>query len=63
MSVEVNMELFERAADMIDYWSGTIIAACIENDLAENDLDGLYAHVCEAEGMASQEEFEYADIA
>lgn len=63
MSLEVNTQLFERAAECIDYWEGKIIAELIEADLDRNDLKALAYHVTSAEAMAAQEEFEAADVA
>jgi hypothetical protein len=62
MSNEINEQLMERAASMIDYYEGKLPAQMIELDLERNDLDALYDHVCAAEAMLAQEEFENADI-
>lgn len=61
MSNQVNTELLERAAAMCDYFENKQPAFIIERDLAREDLDALYKHVCEAEALASQEEFESND--
>lgn len=63
MSNVSNELLHERAWEMISYWEGTIIARAIEEDINRSDLEALRAHTVEAEAMASQEEFENADIA
>lgn len=62
MSTDINGQLFERAADMIDYFEGKLPAQVIEQDLANNDLEELALHVAEAESIVSQEEFEQSDI-
>jgi hypothetical protein len=62
MSDKVNSELFDRAAEMYEYWVGTPIARVIEADMARNDLEGLRQHVLSAEAIASQDEFEAADM-
>lgn len=49
MSNEVNTKLFERASEMIDYWSGTLHAKLIEGALDSNDLEALRGHVNKAE--------------
>lgn len=48
MSVHENTLLLEEAADLIDYWSGTLHAQLMEEDLKHNDLDLLRKHVREA---------------
>lgn len=62
MSNLINTKLFERAAEMVDYWQGTIIARTLEEDLRQNDLRVLESHVSEAEATASQQEFETRDV-
>ncbi len=54
MSTDINEQLFERAADMIDYFEGKLPAQVIEQDLANNDLEELALHVAEAESIVSQ---------
>lgn len=61
MSNSANTELLERAAGMIDFWEGTIIAEVIESDVANNDLEGLMAHVNDAEAQAAEEELHSND--
>lgn len=56
MSVDTNTELLERAAEMIDYWEGTLHARLIEADIDSGDLESLRYHVTVAEGQASQQE-------
>lgn len=62
MSSSVNTLLFERAAEMIDYWPGTLHADLIEQDLTMNDLSSLEYHVSNAEAEASRQEFSNANI-
>ena len=61
MSTEVNTQLMERAASMIDYFEGKLPAELIEKDLELNDLDSLYKHVHEAESLASKENYYDSD--
>lgn len=63
MSEQSNVELLERAAEMIDYFEGTVVAKVIEKNMEDNDLDALAANVNKAEAEASQEEFEASDVA
>lgn len=58
MSHSSNTNLMERAADMVDFWQGTVIAKTIERDLDVQDFDALLLHITLAEGQASQEEIE-----
>lgn len=62
MSTEVNTLLFERAAEQIDRWEGTIMAKMIEYDLETEDLDQLSVHVSEAEALEAQEGVHAYDI-
>lgn len=62
MSNDTNLNLYERAAEMIDCWPGTVIAEVIEADIERGDLEALYEHVCQAEAQAAQEEFADNDI-
>lgn len=62
MSNSVNTSLLERASDMITYFEGKQPALVLERDLSREDLDALYQHVCEAEAIASQQEFEAIDV-
>lgn len=62
MSHDINIALFERAAEMVTLFEGTLPAQVIELDIERGDLDALYQHVCYAESMAAQEEFEAHDI-
>lgn len=57
MSNLVNDELFNRAAEMIDYFEGKLPAQLIEQALGSNDLDSLRKYVLEAEAEASRQEF------
>jgi hypothetical protein len=49
MSNLVNDRLLERASEAVDYWTGTMWARLIEQDLKNNDLEALAYHVREAE--------------
>lgn len=48
MSHQVNTDLYEIAADHIDYWAGEGIGAVIEADVNRDDLDSLYNHIQES---------------
>ena len=56
MSNQTNDILFERAAEMIDYFQGKLPARLIEQDLEHDDLEALAEHVNQAEGLAAQQE-------
>lgn len=57
MSNQVNVELLERASEMIDYWVGTQYAEQIEMLLGMNDLEQLQVVVNEAYQAMFQEEY------
>lgn len=57
MSTQVNTELYERAAEMIDYFQDKLPAQLIEKALKNNDLDALRLHVAQAEAEVSRQEF------
>ncbi len=56
MSNNVNEQLLERAAEMVEYWEGTLHAELIRYALDSNDLDLVRQHVVEAEGEAARQE-------
>lgn len=58
MSNNVNVELYERASRMIDYWEGTLHAKLIEHALGLEDLDQLNEAVSQAEATAGLKEVE-----
>jgi hypothetical protein len=64
MSNKVNDALLEKAADLMEYWSGTMHDRIIARDLASSDLEALKYHVDLAwkEMQLQEEEFEYADV-
>lgn len=57
MSDEVNVRLFERAAEQIDYWENTLHSRLIQQALDANDLDELRRYVKEAEDAMFQNEY------
>lgn len=57
MSHQVNSELFERAAEMVDYWEGTLHAEYIKRDLEANDLNQLMIDVTMAERACFEAEY------
>lgn len=63
MSNDINADLLERAADMIDVWDGTIMAKLIEYDIERGDMEELHQHVCEAEALLRKQEAEATDVA
>ncbi len=62
MSTQVNTNLFERAALMVDYFQDKLPAQLIEADLERNDLQALDYHVTAAEAIASQEDLRAYDV-
>lgn len=62
MSNNVNTELLDRAAEMVDYFEGKLPATLIRNALDENDLDLVRRYVVEAEAMAAQTEMYGYDV-
>lgn len=57
MSQETNIQLLERASEVITYFEGKQPAFVIERDLAREDLESLHVHVMEGEAIMAQEEF------
>lgn len=63
MSNNTNSELLDRAAEMVDYWEGTLHAELIRKALDENDLEQVLKATANAEAEASmQETFGTGDI-
>jgi hypothetical protein len=62
MSNTTNDLLFERAAEMVDYWEGTLHAKVIHLAMETGDLDLLRQHVVEAEAEASRQEMYGGDV-
>lgn len=59
MSHDINTQLFERAQEMLEYWTGTMWERMIQRDIEESDFETLRYHVVEAEKeMAIQEDEE-----
>ena len=56
MSNQVNTELLERAADMVEYFESKLPATLIQQALDSGDLDMVRKYVAEAEAMAAQTE-------
>jgi hypothetical protein len=54
MSNQTNTQLYERASDMMDQWTGTQRAERIEFIMGLNDLDELEKAVREAESASYQ---------
>ena len=59
-----NTELLERAAEALEYWTGTMHGRIIERDLKSNDLEALSYHLrqAEAEMQIQEDEFEATDV-
>lgn len=62
MSNNVNTELLDRAADMVEYFESKLPAQLILKALDENDLDLVRRYVVEAEAMAAQTEMYGYDV-
>lgn len=62
MSNTTNELLLERAAEMVDYWEGTLHARIILQALDTGDLDLVRQHVVEAEAEASRQEMYGGDV-
>lgn len=64
MSNASNESLMEHAADMLDYWSGTMHARIIQRDIDANDLEALAYHVdvAHAEMRMQEDEGEATDV-
>lgn len=60
MSNNVNTQLLEEASFYIEYFTGTIMARYLENDVSNNDLDSLRQHVNEA--RLKVHEIEYTTV-
>lgn len=58
MSHEANTRLFEEAAELIDYWQGTMHAKIMESHLEANDLDGLHESVAMARREMLNQEYD-----
>jgi len=56
MSNQVNTELLERAADMVEYFESKLPAQLIQKALDSGDLDMVRQYVAEAEAMAAEQE-------
>lgn len=56
MSNYANTLLYERAAEMIDFWTGTPWADAIEAATNRGNLDNLHIVVCDAEAEAARQE-------
>lgn len=56
MSEEANVILLERAADMMEFWTGTIMSELLHYAIAQDDLDLVHQYVKEAEALAEQQE-------
>lgn len=61
MSNNANDEILDRAAEMIDYWEGTLHAELIRADLDSGDLDKVRYDTQMAEAEASRQEIYGAD--
>jgi hypothetical protein len=61
MSHNINIELLERAAEMVDYFVDKLPAQLIERDMEANDLESLAVHVAQAEAEASRQEMSAYD--
>ena len=55
MSNNTNQQLLERAAEMVEFWEGTLHAELIRYALDQNDLELVWYNVTQAEAEASRE--------
>lgn len=62
MSNNVNSTLFELAAEMLDYWTGTIHEKLIKQALEDNDLEALNEHVSKARHAMFEIEYRPRDV-
>ena len=62
MSNQVNTELLERAADMVEYFESKLPAQLIQKALDSGDLDMVRQYVAEAEAMAAEQEMNGYDV-
>lgn len=58
MSTEANTKLLEEAAEMLDYFEGTMTADIIQAQIEANDLDGLYETVRSARFEMLRQEYQ-----
>ncbi len=57
MSQEINTQLLERAKEIADYYTGTVVEDAIYNAIADNNLGRLMVLVQEAENEMFRSEF------
>ena len=57
MSIEQNTRLLEEAAELIDYFEGTMIGRVLEAAIDSNDLESLDYQVMQARFMQFDLEF------
>ena len=62
MSNNSNTELLERAAEMVEFWEGTLIADEVRRALNSNDLELVWQVVTSAEAEASRQEMYGYDV-
>lgn len=62
MSNYSNEQLLDRAAEMVDYWEGTLHAELIRQALDSNDLEEVRHHVVLAEAEAARQEIYGYDL-
>lgn len=56
MSNNVNTDLLERAAEMVEFWEGNKIADEVQSALNSNDLDLVRKYTLDAEAEAARRE-------
>ena len=61
MSNNVNSLLYDRANEVITYFEGKLPAKILEQDIKNNDLEALQAHVAEMEAQIAIQEFNTYD--
>jgi hypothetical protein len=63
MSNIINGELLERAADLIDYFTGTQNADVLQRLIDTNDLEALYHYVNVGEQIRFENEYRPEEVA
>ena len=48
MSNQANTELFEKVAELMEYWTGTMHERILQRDLDADDLEALQYHANQA---------------
>lgn len=64
MNTKLNSDLRHDAAELIEYWEGTMHARILRRDLLAEDVEALRYHMDQAHReMILQEDYEFTDVA